>query len=207
MKRYLTEFIGTFFLVLVVALTGSNPLAIGAILMVMVYAGNLSSGAHYNPAVTLAVLYRRKIELSEAIMYCVAQLIAGVLAGIVALHLSGNAPALEPGMGRTSLQATLAEALFTFVVAFVVLNVSTHSKTKINSYFGIAIGFAMMAAFFAGGPISGGAFNPAIAIGITFTHAVWGGGNWNHIWIYLVGPIIGGALGGVAFDYLNVEEL
>ena len=210
MKKYLTEFIGTFFLVLVVSLTANNhfgPIAIGSVLMVMVYAGGHISGGLYNPAVTLAILYRRKIELKEAVIYWIAQIIGGCLAGFIAMHLSGNTPGIEPGLGRTSFQATLTEVIFTFALAYVVLNVATHSKTQGNSYFGLAIGFTILVSAFAGGPISGGAFNPAVGTGITFAHAIWGGGNWDHLWIYLVGPIVGGGLAGVVFDYLNPEEM
>jgi len=210
MKKYITEFIGTFFLVLVVSLTAGSalgPIAIGSILMVMIYAGGHISGAHYNPAVTLAVLYRRKIELKEAIIYWIVQLAAGCVAGFVALHLSGITPAIVPSVGRTSFQAVLTEMIFTFALAYVMLNVATHSKTQGNSYFGLAIGFTILVAAFAGGPISGGAFNPAVGTGITFAHALWGGGTWEHLWIYLVGPIIGGALAGVVFDYLNPNEM
>jgi aquaporin Z len=210
MKKYLTEFIGTFFLVLVVSLTAGNPfgpIAIGSVLMVMVYAGGHISGGLYNPAVTLAILYRRKIELKEAIIYWIVQIAGGCLAGFVALHLSGIAPAIAPSAGRTNFQATLTEVIFTFALAYVVLNVATHSKTQGNSYFGLAIGFTILVAAFAGGPISGGAFNPAVGTGITFAHALWGGGSWEHLWIYLVGPIVGGGLAGVVFDYLNPEEM
>lgn len=210
MKKYITEFIGTFFLVLVVSLSAASPfapIAIGTVLMVMVYAGGHISGAHYNPAVTLAVLYRRKITVTEALVYWIFQLVAACLAGYAAIHLSGNAPQIAPGAGRTSLQAVLTEVFFTFALAYVVLNVATHSKTQGNSYFGLAIGFTILTAAFAGGPISGGAFNPAVGTGITFAHALWGGGSWEHLWIYLVGPIIGGALAGVVFDYLNPEEV
>jgi aquaporin Z len=210
MKRYLTEFIGTFFLVLVVSLTANNPfgpIAIGTILMVMVYAGGHISGAHYNPAVTLAVLYRRKIELKEAIIYWMVQIVAGCVAGFTAIHLSGNSPSIALGIGRTNLQAILTEVCFTFALAYVVLNVATHSKTQGNSYFGLAIGFTILVGAFAGGPISGGAFNPAVGTGITFAHAMWGGGSWEYLWIYLVGPIVGGGLAGVVFDYINADEL
>lgn len=99
MKKYYTEFTGTFFWVFVVSLTAGNPLgpiAIGSILMVMVYAGSSVSGAHFNPAVTLAVLYRRKIELKQAVIYWIVQIVAGCVAGFVAYHLSGSAPAITP---------------------------------------------------------------------------------------------------------------
>lgn len=209
MKQYITEFIGTFFLALVVSLTAYNPLApvaVASMLMVMTYAGKHISGAHYNPAVTLAMLYRRKIELSQAFAYWAVQLVAGCVAGFVAYHLTGIPTAIQPH--GTSLQATITEVIFTFALAYVTLNSTTHSKTHGNSYYGLAIGFTLLAGTaFAGGPVSWAVFNPAVGAGLTLTYVLWGGGSWSYIWIYFVGPIIGGAVAGVLFDYINPEEV
>src|SRR4026209_2126917 len=84
MKKYVTEFIGTFFLVLTVGLTsGGNALAIGSALMVMVYAGGHISGAHYNPAVTLGVLIRGRVKAADVVPYMICQIIGGALAAVV----------------------------------------------------------------------------------------------------------------------------
>ncbi len=207
MKNYIVEFIGTFFLVLVIGLTviepgaGSlAPLAIGATLMVMVYAGGPISGGHYNPAVTLAVWMRGKCDTKDVAPYMVVQLIAGVIAGWIVTRLKSDAiivPA-EPNI----MQALIIELLFTFALAYVVLNVATSKKSSGNSYFGLAIGFTVVAAAYAGGAISGGAYNPAVAFGIT----TMGLSSIGNIWIFLVGNFAGGALAAAVYKMVNPEE-
>jgi aquaporin Z len=208
MRRYITEFIGTFFLVLTVGATVLTktplaPVAIGAILMVMVYAGGHVSGAHYNPAVTLAVLLRGRLNLADAVPYWIAQLAGGVLAALTASYIvnPGSVPALSPS-GRGLGVALLAEALFTFALAYVVLNAATSRDHPGNSFYGLAIGFTVAAGAFAVGGISGGAFNPAVAVGA----ASMGLFAWSKIWIWLLADLAGGALAGVAFLALNPEE-
>jgi aquaporin Z len=217
MKNYLTEFIGTFFLVLTVALTvlsGSAlaPLAIGASLMIMVYMGGHVSGAHYNPAVTLAVFLRGKLPAAEVGPYMASQVLGSVAAAGVAAFLTGRTLALAPGAGVTSAQAVLTEVLYTFALALVVLNVATSTKTANNSFYGLAIGFTIVVAAFAGGGISGGAFNPAVGIGPNVVHGVRDGAAFLHIWIYIVGPLAGGALAAAVFKVqdpgpLTVEDV
>jgi len=208
MRRYITEFIGTFFLVLTVGATVLTktplaPVAIGAILMVMVYAGGHVSGAHYNPAVTLAVLLRGRLNLADAVPYWIAQLAGGVLAALTASYIvnPGSVPELSPS-GRGLGVALLAEALFTFALAYVVLNAATSRDHPGNSFYGLAIGFTVAAGAFAVGGISGGAFNPAVAVGA----ASMGLFAWSKIWIWLLADLAGGALAGVAFLALNPEE-
>jgi aquaporin Z len=204
MKRYLTEAIGTFFLVLTVGLTvisGSPmaPLAIGSSLMVMVYMGGHISGGHYNPAVTLAVFMRGKVPGGDVAPYMVAQIVGAVLAAFAALHMTGStfAPAPSPDAGLVA--ALLAEILFTFALCLVVLNVATDEATAGNSYYGLAIGFTIVVAAFAAGGISGGAFNPAVGIGPILVDALVGEGSFGDLWIYLVGPFAGGALAAVVY--------
>jgi aquaporin Z len=202
--KYLTEFIGTFFLTLTACLTvtGDRPipaLAIGATLMVMVYMGGHVSGAHYNPAVSLALLLRKKFPSSDFVPYVIAQLLGAIAAAWVAYIVVGRTIAVAPGSGISSLSAVLVEALFTFALALTVLNVACSEKTKGNSYYGLAIGFAIVAAAFAGGWISGGAFNPAVGTGPNVINALFGGGTWSNIWIYFVGPLTGGVLASVVF--------
>lgn len=205
MNRYITELIGTFFLVLTIGLVVSSgtplaALAIGSVLMVMVYMGGHISGAHYNPAVTLGILMRGKIENAEAARYVAFQLIGAVLAAFVSMYLTGGETfAVAPGAGVGAMTAALAEALFTFALVLVVLNVATHEATEGNSYYGLAIGFTLMVGAFAVGDISGGAFNPAVGVGSILVDALMGDGAFGNIWIYIVGPAAGGALAAVVF--------
>lgn len=204
MAKLATEFIGTFFLVLTIGLAVAGagdlaPLAIGSALMVMVYMGGHISGAHYNPAVTLAVLIRGKISPADAVPYMIAQVLGALAAAGIAYAILGKTFAPMPGENVTVLSALLVESLFTFALALVVLNVATSKRTAGNSYFGLAIGFTVLAAAFAGGGISGGAFNPAVGIGPTAVNAIVSGGSWTHLWLYLVGPFAGAALAAVVF--------
>jgi aquaporin Z len=207
MKKYVVEFIGTFFLVFVVVMTG-NPLAIGAVLMVMVYAGGHISGAHYNPAVTLAVSIRKKISPAEAAAYMIVQIVGGFVAAFIAfyfLHPDFKAPSPMPNINL--LKPAFIEMLFTFALAYVVLNVATHSKTAGNSFYGLAIGFTITAAAFTGGGISGGAFNPAVGIGPILVDTFWNHGNsLAHAWLYVLCPFLGATVAGILFNWLNPEE-
>lgn len=199
MKKYLTEFIGTFFLVLAVGLTG-NPLAIGAALMVMVYAGGHVSGAHYNPAVTLAVWVRKRIGQNEALTYMGCQVAGALIAGLV-VSVFVELPD-EASQSLNIGKALLAEFLGTFALAYVVLNVATAKATAGNSFYGLAIGFTVLAMAFAFGPASGGAFNPAVAVGQIVMNAF----ELKNIWIYLVGCFAGAALAGVVFNTINPDD-
>lgn len=206
MRSYLTEFIGTFFLVLTVGLTVIQesplaPLAIGASLMIMVYAGGHISGGHYNPAVSLAAVMRGAIPSSAFLPYIVSQILGGLAAAFLTLHVTGKTFAPLPGVGYASLPALLVELVFTFALAYVVLHTAVSKKTQGNSYFGLAIGFTVTVGAFASGAISGGAFNPAVAIGPTIVHAGVGGGSWSALWIYIVGDLVGGALAAVVYGY------
>lgn len=207
MNKYIVEFIGTFFLVLVVGLTviepGAGmlaPLAIGCTLMIMVYAGGPISGGHYNPAVTLGVWMRGKCEAKDAVVYMIVQVIAGIIAALTVSYFKGN-PALT-AMTPDVPKALLNEFLFTFALVYVVLNVATSKKSAGNSYFGLAIGFTVVIGAFAGGAISGGAYNPAVAVGIT-TMGLASAGN---IWIYLVGNFVGGAAAAMVYKAANPDE-
>ena len=204
MKKLLVECVGTFFLVLVIGLTiiapGAGPLAplaIGAILMAMVYAGGHISGAHYNPAVTLAVWLRGKCETKDVPAYMGAQVLGAMLASLlVGVCKRGSVvTAIQPDV----VPALLIEFVFTFALAYVVLNVATAKKTAGNAYFGLAIGFTVMAGAYAGGPISGGAFNPAVAIGLT----LMGLSTIGHLWIFLLANMAGGVLAARVFRATN----
>lgn len=206
MNKLLTEAIGTFFLVLVIGLTAGKtdfaPVAIGSALMVMVYAGGHISGAHYNPAVTLALIIRGKITVPEALTYMVAQVAGAVMAGLAAQFLVGpgfGAP--NPGANVSAAQAVVNEALFTFALATVVLNSATSKDTEGNSFYGLAIGFTVLTAAFAGGGISGGAYNPAVGIGPNLVKQ-----NFAPIWIYVVGPFLGAAAAAGTFRICSPND-
>lgn len=208
MRKYLAEFIGTFFLVFTVGVSVAKmnafaPFAIGGVLMVMVYAGGHLSGAHFNPAVTLAALVRGVVSTVDAVAYWVAQLLAGVLAALVAHFVVRRvgSPALSLS-GRTLAVALVVEALFTFALAYVVLNVATSKDNVDNSFYGLAIGGTVMVGAVTVGGISGGVFNPAVALG----GAVLGLLAWSSIWAYLLANLIGGAVAGLAFLALNPDD-
>ncbi len=203
-RKLVVEFIGTFFLVFTVctavATAGSAaPLAIGAALMVMVFAGGHISGAHYNPAVSTAVLLRGRMSGEEYVPYVIAQLVGAILAGLIARVVTGAGHAgATAGVGRM----LIAEFLFTFALAYVVLNVATARGTEGNSFYGLAIGFTVAAGAFAVGSISGAAFNPAVALGAS----VFGIFKWSHIWIYIVACLLGGAAAAMTFLYVQPAE-
>jgi aquaporin Z len=213
MRNYLTEFIGTFFLVLTVGLTVVNevslaPLAIGSCLMVMVYMGGHVSGAHYNPAVSLAVLLNGKMSsLREFVGYVVSQLAGAFVAALAVYGILGKSFVPAPAEQASLMAALLIEILYTFALALVVLNSAASAKTHGNSFYGLAIGYTIVVAAFAGGPVSGGAFNPAVGLGPALVHALVGGGSVGHVWLYLVGPLTGGALAAVVFNLQEREPL
>ncbi len=204
MKTYLTEFIGTFFLVLTICLavlsgTQLAPLAIGSALMVMVYMGGHISGAHYNPAVTLAVWMRGKLPASQVAPYWASQVLGSLAAAFVAHIMTGRTFAPAPSHEASGMQALMAEILYTFALALVVLNAATAKQTEGNSFYGLAIGFTLAVGAMAGGPVSGGAFNPAVGIGPIVISATMGGGGYGNLWLYLVGPLAGGAAAALVF--------
>ncbi len=211
MKNYVTELIGTFFLVLTIGLTVTAgtpfaPLAIGSMLMVMVYMGGHVSGAHYNPAVTLAVFLRGKLAAGDVAPYMLSQLI-GALAAAATVHVvTGSAFAPAPGEGAGTVAVLLVEILFTFALALVVLNVATADAVAGNSFYGLAIGFTVAAGAFAGGPISGGAFNPAVGVGPIVASVAVGVGSLGDLWFYLVGPLLGGALAAAVFNVQHASD-
>ncbi len=208
MRRYVTEFIGTFFLVFTVCcavLSGGAlaPIAIGAVLMVMVFAGGHISGGYYNPAVTLAVYLRGKLALSDVGPYMAAQFLAGLAAaGVARFAIDIHPIASTPSGGRHIGAAFVVELLFTFALAYVVLNVATSKDHPNNSFYGLAIGFTILAGAVAVGAVSGGAFNPAVGLGIIVAGIV----GWSALWIYLVATFLGGAIAAYAFRWLNPDD-
>jgi len=208
MKKYLVEFIGTFFLVLTIGMTvidpvvaaGFAPLAIGSALMIMIYAGGHVSGGHYNPAVTTAVWLRGRCATADVPFYFIAQVLGAAAAAYIVLYLKGN-PTLT-GKEVTVAPALIAEFIGTFALAYVVLNVATAKGTAGNSNYGLAIGFTVTVMAYALSGISGGAFNPAVAVGGTLMHLVKA----SNLWIYLVANFAAGALAALTFKFVNPED-
>ena len=208
MNKYATEFIGTFFLVLTIGCTGIAaapgvipPLAIGAALMVMVFAGGHVSGAHYNPAVTLGVFLRGRCPAGDVTPYMIAQVAGAAAAAAAVLSLKVGATFPAPFVPQ-AMPAFVAELLYTFALVYVVLNVATAKANAGNSFYGLAIGMTVMVGAFAVGPISGAAFNPAVAIGA----AVMGLMPWATLWIYLAANFLGGAAAAAAFNAMNPAD-
>lgn len=206
MHRYLTELIGTFFLVLTIGLTtvqgaAMAPLAIGSVLMVMVYMGGHVSGGHYNPAVTLGVFFAGKVGTGDLLAYWLSQVAGALLGAFAVLALVGEtfAPAPGPEVGLWGMLG--AEVLFSFALVLVVLNAAVSPATTGNSFYGLAIGFTVMVGAWAVGPISGAAFNPAVGVGPTVLHVLRGGGSWGSLWIYVVAPLAGGALAAGVYRF------
>ena len=216
--KYVYEAIGTFFLVMTIGMVviepGSAgvmaPLAIGTILAVMIFAGGHVSGGHYNPAVTLAVYLRGKSTLNDMLIYWAVQIVAGIVAGFIVLYIKG-AMAQAAGvalaisaidLNSRILPALLAEFIGTFALTFTVLNVATARATEGNSFYGWAIGMAVMAMAYAFGSITGGAFNPAVAFGIS----VMGLTTWSGIWLFLVAQLAAGAVAAYVFKAAHPVE-
>lgn len=210
MKKYIVEFIGAFFLILTIGCTviapGAGalaPLAIGTVLGVMIFAGGHISGGHYNPAVTLAVTLRGRCTWADAIPYWVAQILAAVAAAFTVVFLKGpQAMATASAMTPQVPQALVAEFLFTFALCFMVLNVATAKGTAGNSFYGLAIGFTVMVGAFAVGGISGGAFNPAVAVGIS----ILGLSAWANLWIFLVANFAAAVVAALVFKATNAAD-
>jgi aquaporin Z len=209
-RTLVVELIGTFFLVFTVGMVVIDPgapagfagLVIGTVLAVMIFAGGHISGGHYNPAVTLGVLLRGKTTIDVAIGYWVVQVVAGILAALAVTFMKPAMPA-EALLGTLDVgPALLAEFLFTFALVYVVLNVATARGTEGNSFYGLAIGFTVLVGAYAVGSISGGAFNPAVAVGGSIMN-IFG---WGNIWIYLGAELVGGAVAALTFRYLHPGE-
>jgi aquaporin Z len=206
MRKYVTEFIGTFFLVLTIGCTvvpGDPgvipPLAIGMALAVMIFAGGHISGAHYNPAVTLAVWLRGKCESRDVLPYFIAQFGAAAMAAATVGFLYKTGTPMDI---KSVPKALLAEFLFTFALAYVVLNTATAKATANNSFYGLAIGMTVLVGAFSVGAISGGAFNPAVAVGVAIMNLV----KFSDIWIHIAADLAGGAVAAIVFKGANPDD-
>ena len=207
-RKYATELIGTFIFLFAIAaavLSSSSlaPLAIGSALMVMVYAGGHVSGGHYNPAVTLAALVRGRIRFADAVAYWVCQVVGGLLGMSLARWVVHPAHVATLTLsGHVLAAAFVAELVFTFALCYVVLNVATSKDNPNNSFYGVAVGFTIMVGAITVGAISGGVFNPAVAI----SGATIGLFAWSTLWIYIVAQLVAGIVAGLVFLALNSDD-
>ncbi|TFE74023.1 porin [Candidatus Methylacidiphilum fumarolicum] len=204
MNKYIVEFIGTFFLVLTIGCTvlvsgGIPPLAIGSALMVMIFSGGHISGGHFNPAVTLGVWLRGRCHSKDVLPYMFSQFL-GALAAAQLVRLFRKPPSTP--MSIDLLPAFAAEFLFSFALVFVVLNVATAKGTAGNSFYGLAIGMTVMVGAFAVGDISGGVFNPAVALSICSLGLV----AIKNLWLYLIADFLGGFVAAQTFKIVSKED-
>jgi len=202
-RNAVAEAIATFLFVfsIVAALNNAGdfaPLVIGFTLMVLVYATGHLSGAHLNPAVSFGALLRGALSIGDFIAYIIAQFIGGALGALLSFVF------FEPGtpMEIETWPAFLAEAVFTFALVYVVLNTATSKDNEGNSFYGLAIGTTVFIGAAAVGSISGGGFNPAVALGL----AISGQFAWSALWLYILAPLVGGALAAGAFRLLNTHD-
>lgn len=205
--KYSVEAIGTFFLIFTIgaSIRSGNPLApiaIGATLMAMIYAGGHISGAHYNPAVTVAVLTRGRISLREAIGYWIAQLTGALIGAAAVMSVIPQSQISAPQPAGQMISVAIVEIIFTFALCYVVLNVATSEDHNPNSFYGLAIGFTVTAGALCVGSLSGGAFNPAVVI----SGSAMGLFSWSAIWLYLAAQISAGIAAGMVFRWQNPTD-
>jgi aquaporin Z len=209
-KKIIIEFIGTFFLMLICTMllksakaTGFEGLVIGALYMALVYANQASSGAFFNPAITLANFIKGLMTLNELVAYVATQLIAAIFAIYSAdAMLQGIATGNDNLPLRIDpLPSFLAEFFGTFLLVYVFLSVSAAIKNQNNSFFGAALGGTLVAISYAFAPVSGGAFNPAIAIGYCIGNIA----EWSTSWTYFVGELLASVVATIIFKYLENE--
>jgi aquaporin Z len=201
MKKVITEFIGTFFLVMGAALGGGIGAALA--LMVMIYAGGHISGAHYNPAVSLAVWIRGKLSVGDLLGYWMSQLAGAILAAIVVANIFGiEGPSSCKVPDDGIVQGLIAEFVGTFALAYVVLNVAAAKGTAGNSFYGIAIAGTVLAMATVIGKFSGGAYNPAVAVGLSIQKTFC----WSQLWIYVAGCFSGAVLAALVFKMNNPDD-
>lgn len=225
-----SEFIGTFFLVFTVIVCvlqrppaavlqripldelqrrSLNPLSIGSILMVMVYATGGVSGGHFNPAVTVALhlVHPKTVPLDKTIRYIVVQCIGALFAGLLGWAVMQNTFTLKPGDNRTAFDVMSVETFFATALCLVVLNCATTKQDAGNQYFGLAIGFTVAAAAFGIGPVSGCAINPAVSFGVMLTNFIRTGGGLAYIVVYFGTPLLGSFIASVLFRIIRSAEL
>ena len=213
LKKYIVEFIGTFFLVLTICMTTYSkvsadlqPVAVGSMLMVLIYSMGYLSGAQFNPAISLAIYLRGRINLKEMGFYWIAQILGAVAAAMITAVLISAKPPV--GLIASTPQffsmvpALIAEVLGSFALTWVILTVATSKALDGNNFYGLAIGFTVAALMYTLGSVSGSAFNPVVAIATCIVHL----STWNNLWIYMVGGLGGSVLATMANKYISGDE-
>jgi len=219
-RIFVSEFLGTFFLVLTVgfnvALGSEAPaLSIGASLMCMIYALGSVSGGHFNPAVTAALVIAKKAALHSVPLYFGAQLLGGIAAGITYVEIladHSDPVALAPGEGHNWTGAAVAETVYTFLLCFVVMNVAALSDGKHMTeggkslqIYALAIGFCIVAGGNAVGSVSGASLNPAVSFGLDTAQAVKGG-SWSNCLTYSAFEFLGASIAAASFLVVRDES-
>lgn len=207
MAKYIVEFICTFFLVFTIGMCVLDPgagnlapVGIGMMLVALVFAGGHISGAHYNPAVTLALSVRGRCAWAHVPGYIISTLAAGLAGAALVLWFKGNPEAVPLVLDLK--KALAAEFLFTFALAFVILNVATAKGTAGNSFYGLAIGMTVLGGAYAVGGVSGGSFNPAVSLALV----VLGKLTIKQMIAYVAVQLFAGAVAGVLFKVLNPQD-
>src|SRR5690606_18613372 len=205
-RRYVVEFVGTYFLVLTMCMTIGNgssnlaPLAAGMMLMALIYSGHHISGGHFNPGVSVASWLRGQLPASDVLPYVIAQFLGGTAAAIEAGFLSTSAGLETIVLQEPDIAASLnAEFLGALLFVYVFLNLTIVRKTTGNLVYGLALGTTYTACIYAFGPVSIGAFNPAVALGFTVANIA----SWASIWVFMVANFAGSILAVFLSQYLN----
>ena len=195
-QKLTTEFIGTFFLSLTIctaAVYGSAgeyaPFGIASTLMVMIYAGGHISGAHYNPAVTVSIYLRGACEKDEVLPYIASQVIGAISAALIVEKLLFP-DAFSPVAAELGTDAVVAELLFTFALAYVILNVATTESTSGNGYYGAAIALVVFAGAITVGSISLASFNPAVTSALIVSGKLGLADSWMHFVPQFIGAVL-----------------
>ena len=204
-KALTAEFVGTFALVFIGAGAGAIgagglvgvALAHGLVLVAVAAAYGPISGAHINPAVTIALWFGRQIKAAEAVAYIVVQVLGGIAGGYALRFVLGGAGS---GLGATNLagsvsplQGVAVEAVLTFFLVNTIYNTAVSGKA--GNHAPVAIGLTLAFCILMGGPLTGASLNPARTLGPAIVT-----GNYADLWVYLVGPVIGGLVATLLYD-------
>jgi aquaporin Z len=208
--KLIIEFVGTFFLAFSIAMTngdgGFQPLAVGFTLLAVIFMGGHISGAHYNPAVSLAVFIRQICPLKELLSFVPTQILATLAASAIVNGVTGQTVGPSPGKGYSTGDAFLMEFLWTFILITTVLNVATTKAQEDNSYFGLAVAGIIIGGAFCSGAVSGAMFNPALGTGFAIVDQLAGGDSLQYLWIYWIAPLLGSLVASLTFRVTNVRE-
>lgn len=217
LQKYFAEFVGTFFLLFVgvmasmssarfgseIGLLGES-LAWGLAIVGAISAVGAISGAHINPAVSIALAATGKMSWTDIPGYIVSQLVGALLAVVIAKGLVGDFAGLgisAVGEGVSDSTAVIAEIVLTFLLVFVICSVGTDSGSAGRAIFPLAVGLVVTCNILAGGQLSGAAMNPARWFGPAVV-----GSNYGSAWVFLLGPFIGGTLGAFAYQFVRADE-